>query len=74
MEAVELEDRARNKAFAKIVTIEMSIEKLEIDINDGNDFLVSIETQEKMLKSEKIDLDVWYFILGLVKKSNKLQN
>ena len=52
----------------------LSIEKLETDIKDGNDFLVSIETQEKMLKSEKIDLAVWNFILGLVEKNDKLQN
>ena len=62
------------KAFAKMLAIETSIEKLETDIKDGNDFLVSIETQEKMLKSEKIDLAVWNFILGLVEKNDKLQN
>ena len=59
---------------AQLLARDLSIEKLETDIEDGNDFLVSIETQEKMLKSEKIDLAVWNFILGLVEKNDKLQN
>lgn len=68
----ELIERLYIKAFSKISTLEINIKNLMEDIKYGssND-LISIESLELCLNSEKRELDIWKLIFRLTENERK---
>ena len=67
----ELQNRASNKAFAKIAMLRIDIEQLEADIKNNNTGPISAEELELILNSNRIELQVLNYITELIEKSNK---
>lgn len=67
----ELQNRASNKAFAKIAMLRIDIGQLESDIKNNNTGPIGIEELELLLKGSRIELQVWNYITELIEKSNK---
>lgn len=66
-----IHDRAASKAFAKVVTIKMDIRELADDIKYNRIGGISIEELESVLEGTKTELDVWKYILTLIKQDQK---
>ncbi len=67
----ELQDRASDKAFAKITMLKIDIKHLEEDIKLNNTGPIGMQELELLLKGTKIELQVWRYITELIEKSNK---
>jgi len=67
----ELQNRASDKAFAKITMLKIDLKHLEEDIKLNNTGPISMQELELLLKGTKIELQVWRYITELIEKSNK---
>ena len=63
-----IHERASAKAFAKVVTIKMDIRALADDVKYGRTGGVSIEELRNVLEGTKTELNVWKYILTLIKQ------
>lgn len=66
-----IHDRAVSKTFAKVVTLKMDIRALADDVKCGRTGGVSIEELRNVLEGTKTELDVWKYILTLIKQDQK---
>lgn len=66
-----IHDRAVSKAFAKVVTLKMDIRALADDVKCGRTGGVSIEELRNVLEGTKTELNVWKYILTLIKQNEK---
>lgn len=71
MTNTELQNRASDKAFAKITMLKIEAEQLNDDIKLGNTGPITMEELELMYKGTLIELQTWQYILELIEKSNK---
>ena len=68
MNSTEKAERAHNKAFSKIITLQRDVEDLRDDIVRKRAGIVGLDTLKLCLASTKIELDTWKYILELVEK------
>ncbi len=61
-------NRAHNKAFSKILTLQRDISKLNEDIRSGGDGRISLDALKDCVRSTRTDLQVWQFISTLIEK------
>lgn len=71
MNKQELQQRASDKAFAKMSMLLITIEQNIQDIRTGNYGGVTLDEMELVLKCNKVELKVWRYITELIEKSNK---
>jgi hypothetical protein len=71
MTNTELQQRASDKAFAKMSMLLITIEQNIQDIRTGNYGGVTLDEMELVLKCNKVELKVWRYITELIEKSNK---
>ena len=66
MNTSEIKQRAHNKAFSKMLTLERDISKLKLDIKTGSDGRIGIDLLEKCLSSTEKELQTWQYIAKLI--------
>ena len=66
MNKQELQQRASDKAFAKMSMLLITIEQNIQDIRTGNYGGVTLDEMELVLKCNKIELKVWEYITKLI--------
>ena len=71
MDDQDLNNRAHNKAFAKINTLHFDIGRLHYEMLHKMYGAVSKEEIELCLESTKKDLKIWGYILKLIELDNK---
>ena len=62
----ELQQRARDKAFAKMTMLLIDIEQNKEDIRSKNYGGVTLDEMNIVLNSNKIELKVWQYIAKLI--------
>ncbi len=62
----ELQQRASDKAFAKMSMLLITIEQNKQDIRTKNYGGITLEEMELVLKCNKIELKVWEYITKLI--------
>lgn len=70
MNKKEINERASNKAFAKITMLQFEKKDIENNIKNNNTSIVPLETLEKMIKSTKAEIKVWSYIAKLIEIDN----
>ena len=71
MTNTELQNRASDKAFAKITMLKIEAEQLNDDIKLGNTGPITMEELELMYEGTLLELQTWQYITELIEKSNK---
>ena len=66
--AIDISERAANKAFAKVVSLRDEVRALRLDIKHRNVGALSIEQLEQVLEGTEIELDTWEYIFKLIEK------
>lgn len=66
MTKAEIVERAHNKAFSKILTLQRNIDNFNDDIKSGNTAIVPIDTLKDCVKSTERDLQTWQYIAKLI--------
>jgi hypothetical protein len=66
MNKQELQQRASDKAFAKMSMLLITIEQNKQDIRTGNYGGVTLDEMELVLKCNKVELKVWEYITKLI--------
>ena len=66
MNKQELQQRASDKAFAKMSMLLITIEQNKQDIRTGNYGGVTLSEMELVLKCNKVELKVWEYITKLI--------
>jgi len=66
MNKQELQQRASDKAFAKMSMLLITIEQNKQDIRTGNYGGVTLNEMELVLKCNKVELKVWEYITKLI--------
>ncbi len=61
-----IKEKAHNKAFAKIHTLEIRVSKLKYDIERKNTGVVTMHELEICLDAAKRELETWNYILKLI--------
>ena len=61
-----IRQRASNKAFSKIITLERDISKLKLDIRSGGDGRIGVDMLHKCLSSTEKELQTWQYIAKLI--------
>ncbi len=61
-----IRQRASNKAFSKIITLERDISKLKLDIRSGGDGRIGVDMLQKCLSSTEKELQTWQYIAKLI--------
>jgi hypothetical protein len=67
----QIEDRARDKAFAQIHHLHINIDKTSNEIKHKMFGALTEEQLIQVLESEKRELKTWQFIAELIEKNNK---
>jgi len=67
----EIHQRAHNKAFSKLLTIERDIHALKLDIRYGGDGRISVDMLRTCLSSTEKELQTWQYIATLIEKNNE---
>jgi hypothetical protein len=67
----EIQQRAHNKAFSKLLTIERDISELKLDIRSGGDERISVDMLRTCLSSTEKELQTWQYIATLIEKNNE---
>ena len=67
----EIQQRAHNKAFSKLLTIERDISELKLDIRSGGDGRISVDMLKTCLSSTEKELQTWQYIATLIEKNNE---
>ena len=62
----EIKQRAHNKAFSKILTLERDISKLKLDIRTGGDGRLGVDLLKTCLSSTEKELQTWQYIAKLI--------
>ena len=68
----ELHNRAFDKAYSKLMHVDIEIVKLRQDIERRSFGSLSESQVESMLNSTRIDQKVWRYISELIEKNDKL--
>ena len=71
MTRYELQDRASDKAFAKISMLKIEIDQLSYDIKHKLTGPITMNELELLLSGTKKELQVWRYITESIEKSNK---
>lgn len=66
MNTAEIKQRAHNKAFSKMLTLERDISKLKLDIRTGGDGRLGIDLLKTCLSSTEKELQTWQYIAKLI--------
>ena len=66
--SISINERAANKAFAKIMTLRDEVKVLRNDVNCRNTGPLSIDQLEGVLNGTIIELDTWEYIFKLIEK------
>ena len=61
-----IRQRASNKAFSKIITLERDISKLKLDIRTGGDGRLGVDLLKTCLSSTEKELQTWQYIAKLI--------
>ena len=62
----EIKQRAHNKAFSKMLTLERDISKLKLDIKTGGDGRLGVDLLKTCLSSTEKELQTWQYIAKLI--------
>ena len=62
----EIKERAHNKAFSKLLTLERDISKLMLDIRAGGDGRIGVDMLQTCLSSTEKELQTWQYIAKLI--------
>ena len=62
----EIKQRAHNKAFSKMLTLERDISKLKLDIRTGGDGRLGFDLLKTCLSSTEKELQTWQYIAKLI--------
>ena len=71
MTKYEIQDRASNKAFAKISMLKIEIDQLSYDVKHKLTGPITMNELELLLSSTEKELQVWQYITESIEKSNK---
>jgi hypothetical protein len=66
--AIDISERAANKAFAKVMSLRDEVKVLKLDVKHRNVGALSIEQLEQVLEGTEIELDTWEYIFKLIEK------
>jgi hypothetical protein len=66
--AIDISERAANKAFAKVMSLRDEVRALRLDVKHRNVGALSIEQLEQVLEGTEIELDTWEYIFKLIEK------
>ena len=66
--AIDISERAANKAFAKVMSLRDEVKALRLDVKHRNVGALSIEQLEQVLEGTEIELDTWEYIFKLIEK------
>ena len=66
MNTTEIKQRAHNKAFSKMLTLERDISKLKLDIRTGGDGRLGVDLLKTCLSSTEKELQTWQYIAKLI--------
>ena len=66
MNTAEIRQRAHNKAFSKMLTLERDISKLKLDIRSGGDGRIGVDMLQTCLSSTEKELQTWQYIAKLI--------
>jgi len=61
-----IRQRASDKAFSKIITLERDISGLKLDIKSGGDGRIGVDLLQKCLSSTEKELQTWQYIAKLI--------
>lgn len=64
----DIQNRAHNKAFSKIIDLKRDISQLNEDIRKGGDGRLSLDVLKNCVRSTRTELQVWQFISTLIEK------
>jgi hypothetical protein len=67
----EIQDRASDKAFAKISMLKIEIDQLSYDIKHKLTGPITMNELELLLSGTEKELQVWQYITESIEKSNK---
>ena len=68
---ISIDERAANKAFAKIIHLRDELAVLQKDIATRNTGPISIEQVKQVLNGTLIELQTWEYIFELIEKNEK---
>lgn len=68
MNSTDKAERAHNKAFSNIITLQRDVNNLRDDIVKKRTGIVGLDTLKLCLASTKAELDTWKYILELIEK------
>jgi CMP-N-acetylneuraminic acid synthetase len=66
--SISINERAANKAFAKVITLRDEVKSLRNDVASRNVGALSIEQLEQVLEGTIIELNTWEYIFNLIEK------
>jgi hypothetical protein len=66
-----VQDRAHNKAFAKLTMLEFEIANLASDLKAGRTGGITYDELSSILVGTKVEREVWNYIMELIEKNNK---
>lgn len=66
MSKTEIKQRAHNKAFSKILTLERDISSLKLEIRSGGDSRLGVDMLQTCLSSTEKELKTWQYIAKLI--------
>jgi|13_taG_2_1085334.scaffolds.fasta_scaffold478604_1 hypothetical protein len=73
MTNTELQNRASDKAFAKITMLNIEAKQLDDDIKTDNTQGITMRELEILYDSTITELKVWRYIAEIIEKSNKYE-
>ena len=62
----EIKQRAHNKAFSKMLTLDRDINKLKLDIRSGGDGRIGVDLLQTCLSPTEKELQTWQYIAKLI--------
>jgi len=62
----DIRQRAHNKAFSKMITLERDISRLKLDIRSGGDGRLGVDMLKTCLSSTEKELQTWQYIAKLI--------
>ena len=68
---LETKNRAHDKAFATIYSLDTDISRLKQEIKDNNTPFITIDQLEGVLRHTKQQREVWDYIASLIEKDHE---
>jgi hypothetical protein len=65
-----IKERASDKAFAKIITLEKEIISLNRDVKSGDSGGITLEQLLSVVDHTEVERLIWIYIAGLIEKDN----